>query len=140
MATKDKPGSKPPEKPAHNPPPGYRPLTAESGAPWWKPDGATPLEGEVIGVFESKFGPYVQLKLLRDSAWNDKDGNSIMAKKGSTVNVSTKTARLRVLGKCEAGVSVYIISSGAKVDLPDGRTMWDVECYVAETDSDNVPF
>lgn len=124
------------------PPNGYRQMSADTDAPWWKAEEGAVCHGELLGFYTMQgvepARSYYQLKLLDDAkGWKGKgdDRVEVDCPKGSIINLGEnfKVADLRrIVPEVQAGAryNVFVKIKGAKMKVGNaGHTMWPMDIF-----------
>lgn len=106
-------------------PDGFRNLKGDLGAPFWRPLGATPVQGEYLGKFIGTLGPYYQLKLTAPCSWKTEGGKAVQTAEPGTVISLPDKAALHVLDPLAPGAVVCILVEG-KVKTRKGNDVWNM--------------
>lgn len=126
---------------AGGPPSGYRQMSADTDAPWWKAEEGAICHGELLGMYTMQgvdpARSYYQLRLLEPTlGWKGKgdDREEVSCEKGSIINLGEnyKVQELRrVIPQHTAGAryNIYVRIKGAKVKVGAGHTMWPMDVF-----------
>lgn len=127
---------------AGGPPSGYRQMSADTDAPWFKADEGSVCHGELLGFYTMQgvepARSYYQVRLLEPtSGWKGKgdDREEVPCAKGSIINLGEnfKVQELRkIVPQLMAGArfNVYVRIKGAKIKVgAAGHTMWPMDVF-----------
>lgn len=123
------------------PPAGYRQMSADTDAPWWKAEEGSVCHGELLGFYTMQgVDParnYYQLRLLEPtSGWKGKgeDREEVHCEKGSVINLGEnfKVKELqKIVPQLTAGAryNIWVKIKGPKVKVGQGHTMWPMDIH-----------
>jgi len=132
------------------PPAGYRQVTADTDAPWWKACEDAVCHGELLGMYTMQTDPprnYFQLRLVEPTSaflGKGKDREEITVEKGQVINLGEnfKVQELRkIIPEHRAGARfmVYVRVKGDKIPVGNARTMWPMDIYTKMTKAPDSP-